>query len=73
MLTTGLSPLLNHLEWIPAFLGTILFYVHVLNPCSVGGSPSHLKLKLPVMVNKFIEPATMESGDFFSRWKQLAG
>ena len=31
MLTTGLSPLLNHLEWIPAFLGAILVYVHVPN------------------------------------------
>ena len=40
---------------------------------SVGGTPHHLLLKLPVMINKFCEPTTMTSQDFFKRWKQLSG
>ena len=46
----------------------IPFYGH-----SVGGTPHHLLLKLPVMINKFCEPTTMTSQDFFKRWKQLSG
>uniref|UniRef100_H2Z4L6 AP-2 complex subunit alpha n=1 Tax=Ciona savignyi TaxID=51511 RepID=H2Z4L6_CIOSA len=34
-------------------------------------APQQVTLKLPVIINKFMEGVDMNSGDFFSRWKQL--
>lgn len=33
--------------------------------------PHKLDLQLPVTINKFFEPATMNSEQFFQRWKNL--
>ena len=36
------------------------------------GAPQRLSLKLPVMVNKFMEAADMNGEAFFQRWKALS-
>ncbi|XP_041837746.1 AP-2 complex subunit alpha-2-like isoform X2 [Melanotaenia boesemani] len=36
-----------------------------------GGALQNIAVKLPVMLNKFFQPTTMMSQDFFQRWKQL--
>jgi len=36
-----------------------------------GGVPQSIKVKLPILINKFLQPAEMNSNDFFTRWKQL--
>ncbi|BFZ05316.1 hypothetical protein BsWGS_08355 [Bradybaena similaris] len=36
------------------------------------GKPQRLSLKLPVIINKFLEPADMNSEAFFTRWKALS-
>jgi len=41
----------------------ISFYYH--------GNPTTITCKLPISVNKFIEPTEMSSEMFFSRWKNL--
>lgn len=37
----------------------------------LSGSVQRINLKLPIIVNKFIEPAEMDSATFFTRWKLL--
>ncbi|XP_076003069.1 AP-2 complex subunit alpha-2-like isoform X1 [Genypterus blacodes] len=39
---------------------------------SYGGTLQKIAVKLPVMLNKFIQPTEMTSEDFFQRWKQLS-
>jgi len=36
------------------------------------GNPTSIKCKLPISINKFIEPTEMTSEVFFSRWKNLS-
>lgn len=36
------------------------------------GAPQTLALKLPVFLNKFFEPASMNAESFFTRWKNLS-
>jgi len=36
------------------------------------GNPTTIKCKLPISINKFIEPTEMSSEVFFSRWKNLS-
>lgn len=38
----------------------------------LSGSLQRINLKLPIIVNKFIEPAEMDSATFFTRWKALS-
>ena len=38
---------------------------------SYSGAPKKLSLKLPVFVTKFLQGTSMNSQDFFKRWKQL--
>ena len=37
-----------------------------------GGAPHKLSLKVPISVNKFMEPTEMNADAFFSRWKNLS-
>ena len=37
----------------------------------VAGSLQTIRLKLPVVLNKFMAPAALPSEDFFKRWKQI--
>lgn len=39
----------------------------------VNGKSQNLSLRLPVVLTKFVEPATLDSTGFFSLWKKLAG
>ncbi|XP_071122476.1 AP-2 complex subunit alpha-2-like [Mytilus galloprovincialis] len=39
---------------------------------TMSGSIQRINLKLPIMLNKFIEPAEMDSATFFTRWKALS-
>jgi len=39
----------------------------------VGGIPTRLLLRLPLVVCKFMDPVKLNGGDFFSRWKQIEG
>ena len=39
--------------------------------CSYSGAQQKIAVKLPVTVNKFIEPSEMDSTTFFNRWKIL--
>ena len=32
-----------------------------------------MEVKLPCMINKFIEPTDMDTATFFTRWKALVG
>ena len=36
------------------------------------GSPQSVNIKLPISINKFIEPTEMNGEAFFSRWKNLS-
>ncbi|XP_013404280.1 AP-2 complex subunit alpha-2 isoform X2 [Lingula anatina] len=36
------------------------------------GAQQHMTVKMPVMVNKFLEPAEMDAATFFQRWKNLS-
>jgi len=36
-----------------------------------GGAPHRLSLKVPISINKFMEPTEMNSDSFFARWKNL--
>ena len=38
---------------------------------SYSGAPKKLGLKLPVFITKFLQGTSMNSQDFFKRWKQL--
>jgi len=38
---------------------------------SYNGAPKKLGLKLPVFITKFLQGTSMNSQDFFKRWKQL--
>ena len=38
---------------------------------SYNGAPKKLGLKLPLFITKFIQGTSMNSQDFFKRWKQL--
>ena len=37
-----------------------------------GGVPNKLSLKIPVAINKFLEPTEMNADAFFARWKNLS-
>ncbi|XP_052065520.1 AP-2 complex subunit alpha-2-like isoform X1 [Mytilus californianus] len=39
---------------------------------TMSGSIQRINLKLPIILNKFIEPAEMDSATFFTRWKALS-
>jgi hypothetical protein len=39
---------------------------------SVNGQPHKLTLKVPISVNKFMEPTEMNGEAFFARWKNLS-
>ncbi|KAK3679218.1 hypothetical protein LTR78_000779 [Recurvomyces mirabilis] len=39
----------------------------------IAGSLQALTLQLPVLLNKYMESATLSSDDFFKRWKQIGG
>lgn len=45
----------------------------VLRVSYLAGSLQELTLRLPVFVNKFLEPVTLGQADFFERWKQIGG
>ena len=36
------------------------------------GAPQSINIKLPISINKFIEPTEMNGEAFFSRWKNLS-
>ena len=38
----------------------------------INGSPQSINIKLPISINKFIEPTEMNGEVFFSRWKNLS-
>ncbi len=40
--------------------------------CRYTGVQQKVTIKLPVMVNKFMEAAEMDGQTFFSRWKLLS-
>ena len=39
---------------------------------TLNGAPQRLTLKVPVSVNKFMEPTEMNGDAFFARWKNLS-
>ena len=39
---------------------------------TVNGTPHNLQTKVPISVNKFMEPTEMKGEDFFQRWKNLS-
>ena len=39
----------------------------------LAGSLQAITLRLPIMIHRFIEPATLSADDFFKRWKQIGG
>jgi AP-2 complex subunit alpha len=39
----------------------------------LAGSLQAITLRLPIMIHKFMEPATLTGDDFFKRWKQIGG
>ena len=39
---------------------------------TVGGRPQKISIKVPISVNKFMEPTEMAGDAFFSRWKNLS-
>jgi AP-2 complex subunit alpha len=39
---------------------------------SCNGTPHKLSLKVPITVNKFMEPTEMTGEAFFARWKNLS-
>ena len=39
---------------------------------TVGGRSQKISIKLPISVNKFMEPTEMNGDAFFSRWKNLS-
>ena len=39
---------------------------------SLNGVPHKLSLKIPVSINKFMEPTEMNGDAFFARWKNLS-
>lgn len=39
---------------------------------SVNGVPHKLSLKIPITINKFMEPTEMTGDAFFARWKNLS-
>lgn len=39
----------------------------------LAGSLQEVTLRLPVFVNKFLEPVSLGQADFFERWKQIGG
>jgi len=40
--------------------------------CSYSTVPQKIEIKLPLSVNKFMEPAEMDASQFFQRWKLLS-
>lgn len=55
-------------ECITEFLDIPIMSIQFL----YSGAQQKINLKLPVMLNKFIESAEMDSATFFSRWKALS-
>ncbi|KAN0060884.1 hypothetical protein ACQY0O_006618 [Thecaphora frezii] len=45
----------------------------VLHVSYLAGSLQELRLRLPVLVTKFVEPVQLGSSDFFERWRQIGG
>ena len=39
---------------------------------SLNGTPHKLSLKIPITINKFMEPTEMAGEAFFARWKNLS-
>jgi AP-2 complex subunit alpha len=39
---------------------------------SINGQPHKLSLKVPISLNKFMEPTEMNGEAFFARWKNLS-
>ena len=50
---------------------TLYYILYVLFVHSYNGAPKKLGLKLPVFITKFLQGTSMNSQDFFKRWKQL--
>ncbi|EST06060.1 Clathrin/coatomer adaptor, adaptin-like, N-terminal [Kalmanozyma brasiliensis GHG001] len=45
----------------------------VLEVSYLAGSLTELRLRLPVLVHKFVEPVQLGATDFFERWRQIGG
>ncbi|GAK64923.1 adaptor protein complex AP-2 alpha subunit [Moesziomyces antarcticus] len=45
----------------------------VLEVSYLAGSLHEIRLRLPVLVSKFIEPVQLGATDFFERWRQIGG
>ena len=39
---------------------------------NVNGQPHKISLKVPIAINKFMEPTEMNGEAFFARWKNLS-
>lgn len=61
-----LQQLIN-VECITEFLEAPVLQIQFI----LSGNMHSFNLKLPVMLSKFSEATTMDSGTFFQRWKQL--
>jgi len=48
-----------------------LYFIDIIAAHSYNGAPKKLGLKLPLFITKFIQGTSMNSQDFFKRWKQL--
>ena len=48
-----------------------MYFHNSLSVYSYNGTPKKLGLKLPVFITKFLQGTSMNSQDFFKRWKQL--
>ena len=57
-----------NLECVSDFIGQPDLNVSFNN----SGVPYKLSLKLPISINKFMEPTEMNSEMFFGRWKNLS-
>lgn len=58
---------LVNIECIGEFAETPVLQVQFI----LSGNMHSFNLKLPVMLSKFSEATSMDSGTFFQRWKQL--
>ncbi|KAL8614373.1 hypothetical protein ACOMHN_007711 [Nucella lapillus] len=59
---------LYNMECVTEFAGSPILNISFV----YSGSPQRLSLKLPVMLNKFMEAAEMNAEAFFQRWKALS-
>ena len=57
---------------LPRLLNHYLFVPDLNLSFNVNGQPHKLSLKVPISVNKFMEPTEMNGEAFFSRWKNLS-